>query len=322
LEDFKGFEGSTPLQKLARGLDHLVRNGELKEVQGVKTIHFTNKNGAFKIGLSRGWDHQGGNHWVITAYKYRRPPVETFDQSTSPKDVFKGSEHGHLAQKDLAKDSTPSSKSQGEDLLDPSKPLRRAKPEEITPEFLEEVKRTNSKVWMGDLTNAQILEHLGLDASKPLKFVAEGDVLKHVEARHGKGSIHARRGQPAIEVADIANYPNMVNDADMIQIKKHNNIRMLVSGKQINGYFIVIETVGAKKGQLILKTMYKEGGKLENSPVFKGGENIRLSKDSGESVVATDASLSLDAISHHQSNSTTPPLKFQIDNIEGSYDYT
>ncbi|WP_459177835.1 putative barnase/colicin E5 family endoribonuclease, partial [Helicobacter baculiformis] len=67
LEDFKGFEGSTPLQKLARGLDHLVRNGELKEVQGVKTIHFTNKNGAFKIGLSRGWDHQGGNHWVITA---------------------------------------------------------------------------------------------------------------------------------------------------------------------------------------------------------------------------------------------------------------
>ncbi|WP_104629761.1 hypothetical protein [Helicobacter bizzozeronii] len=112
----------------------------------------------------------------------------------------------------------------------------------------------------GDLTNAQILEHLGLEPNKQLKFIAEGDVLKHAESRHGKDSIHAKRGQPSIETTDIANYPNMVNGADIIQIKKHNNIRTLISGKQINGYFIVVETVGAKNGQLILKTMYKEGG--------------------------------------------------------------
>ncbi|WP_285657698.1 hypothetical protein [Helicobacter bizzozeronii] len=198
-----------------------------------------------------------------------------------------------------------------DDLLDPSKPLRKARPEEITQELLDRVKETNAKIWVGDLTNPQILEHLGLEPNKVLKFIAEGDVLKHVESRHGKDSIHAKRGQPAIETADIANYPNMVNGADIIQIKKHNNIRTLVSGKQINGYFIVVETVDAKNGQLILKTMYKEGGKLENSPVFKGGENIRLSQDSGESIVATDASLPLDAISRHQANPTTPTLKNQ-----------
>ncbi|WP_104629762.1 hypothetical protein [Helicobacter bizzozeronii] len=45
--------------------------------------------------------------------------------------------------------------------------------------------------------------------------------------------------------------------------------------------------------------------------MFKGGENIRLSKDSGESIVATDASLPLDAISRHQANPTTSTLKNQ-----------
>ncbi|WP_121021246.1 PBECR3 domain-containing polyvalent protein [Helicobacter vulpis] len=146
------------------------------------------------------------------------------------------------------------------ELISKTTPTRKARPEEITQELLDRVKETNAKIWVGDLTNVQILEHLGLDPNKTLKFIAEGDVLKHVESRHGKDSIHAKRGQPSIEIADIANYPNMVNGADIIQIKKHNNIKTLISGKQINGYFIVVETVGTKNGQLILKTMYKEGG--------------------------------------------------------------
>uniref|UniRef100_UPI0013CE047F hypothetical protein n=1 Tax=Helicobacter vulpis TaxID=2316076 RepID=UPI0013CE047F len=49
--------------------------------------------------------------------------------------------------------------------------------------------------------------------------------------------------------------------------------------------------------------------------MFKGGENIRLSKDSGESIVATDASLPLDAISRHQDNPTTPELKSQAQTL-------
>ncbi|WP_285693376.1 hypothetical protein, partial [Helicobacter ailurogastricus] len=69
-----------------------------------------------------------------------------------------------------------------QDLLDPNKPLRMAKPEEITEAFLEEVKKRNVKVWVGDLTNPKILEHLELDPNKPLKFIMEGDVLKHVES--------------------------------------------------------------------------------------------------------------------------------------------
>ncbi|WP_104752854.1 putative barnase/colicin E5 family endoribonuclease [Helicobacter baculiformis] len=69
LEDFKGFEGSTPLQKLARGLEEIVSGGEVLENAGVYTIHLKNQNGSFRVGLSRGWNEQGNNHWVITAYK-------------------------------------------------------------------------------------------------------------------------------------------------------------------------------------------------------------------------------------------------------------
>ncbi|WP_163533688.1 hypothetical protein [Helicobacter suis] len=166
------------------------------------------------------------------------------------------------------------------DLLDPNKPLKMLKPDQITERLLDQVKKHNAKVWVGELNNSSIIEHLGLRPDRPIKFIANGEALIHVQRRHGINSIHHKRGQPPIETADIANYPSMVNDADIIHIKKHNAIKTLVSGKQINGYFVVVEVVGAKNGQLNLKTMYKENGKLENSPIFKDSAYIRLSTDS------------------------------------------
>ncbi|WP_163555581.1 hypothetical protein [Helicobacter suis] len=165
-------------------------------------------------------------------------------------------------------------------MLDTSKPLKMLKPAEITDRLLDQVKKHNAKVWVGELNNSSIIEHLGLDTKRPIKFIASGETVKHVQRRHGINSIHHKRGQPPIKTADIANYPDMVNEADIIYIKKHHAIKTLVSGKQINGYFVVVEIVGAKNGQLNLKTMYKENGKLENSPTFKDSAYIRLSKDS------------------------------------------
>ncbi|WP_163564612.1 hypothetical protein [Helicobacter suis] len=154
------------------------------------------------------------------------------------------------------------------------------KPDQITERLLDQVKKHNAKVWVGELNNSSIIEHLGLKPNQAVKFIANGEALTHEQRRHGINSIHHKRGQPPIETADIANYPSMVNDADIMYIKKHNAIKTLVSGKQINGYFVVVEVVGAKNGQLNLKTMYKENGKLENSPIFKDSAYIRLSTDS------------------------------------------
>ncbi|WP_104727401.1 PBECR2 nuclease fold domain-containing protein [Helicobacter felis] len=156
-----------------------------------------------------------------------------------------------------------------EDLLDPKRPLRKANPEEITPELLEEVKKRNAKIWVGDLTNAQILEHLGLDAIKPIKMLFDGDALEHIEKRHGKGS----------NLVEISKQP-AVTIEDRIVSKKNNALN--------------------------LKTLYKENGLLEKNRDFSGA-GIRLSKDNGNTLEASP-STPLDATSPNP-NSTTFVLK-------------
>ncbi|WP_233707989.1 PBECR3 domain-containing polyvalent protein, partial [Helicobacter bizzozeronii] len=102
--DFESFKGADIQEKLANGIEYLIKNGELKtSPTGIKTIVIPTQQGEFRVGLSKGWFDEGDNNWVITAYEYKNPPVETFDQSTSPK---LGSGHGHLAQKGEANSST------------------------------------------------------------------------------------------------------------------------------------------------------------------------------------------------------------------------
>ncbi|WP_120946358.1 putative barnase/colicin E5 family endoribonuclease [Helicobacter labacensis] len=128
VDDFKGFKGNTPQEKLVNGLEHLIQNGALRtSPTGIKTIFEPTAQGEFRVGLSKGWFKEGDNHWVITAYEYKRPPVETFDQSTSPK----GFEHGHLAQKGEAKDSTTP-------LKDTSKP-RKKQVKALESEFIDNI---------------------------------------------------------------------------------------------------------------------------------------------------------------------------------------
>ncbi|WP_104639945.1 PBECR3 domain-containing polyvalent protein [Helicobacter bizzozeronii] len=169
-----------------------------------------------------------------------------------------------------------------DDLLDPSKPLRRARPEEITQELLERVKETNAKIWVGDLTNPQILEHLGLEPDRPVKMLFDGNALKHIEKRHGLNApLVKSSGQPAITREDIATYPQIINNADLMRIEDtKDHQKALVIGKQVNGYFIAVEIISQKNNTLKLKTMYKGNGKLEMDSIFKDGAQIRLSKDS------------------------------------------
>ncbi|WP_268877834.1 putative barnase/colicin E5 family endoribonuclease, partial [Helicobacter vulpis] len=157
LDDFSGFEGGTPLEKLGNGIEEIVSGGVLKEVQGVKTIHFTNKNGAFKIGLSQGWDHQGDNHWVITAYKVRTPSAQLSDQAQLNKGMGYSSpkgEHDPSVEASKSQGSNSDSLTKGETLPLNSKahstkpPLKkRAKPKEKKPEMTpEEEEQINKRL--------------------------------------------------------------------------------------------------------------------------------------------------------------------------------
>ncbi|WP_267892761.1 putative barnase/colicin E5 family endoribonuclease, partial [Helicobacter ailurogastricus] len=112
-KDFESFKGADVGEKLANGLEYLIESGELKESPTkIKTIVVPTEQGEFRVGLSKGWMGEGENTWVITAYEYKNPPVETFGQSTSSKEVSKESGHGHLAQKDLADSTTTPLKAQ------------------------------------------------------------------------------------------------------------------------------------------------------------------------------------------------------------------
>ncbi|CCF79893.1 hypothetical protein HBZS_103410 [Helicobacter bizzozeronii CCUG 35545] len=196
------------------------------------------------------------------------------------------------------------------ELISKTTPTRKATKEDLTEEFLEEVKRRkNDKVWIGELTNPQIIEHLGFDPNKPIKMLFDGDALTHIEKRHGKGSpLVESSGQPAVKLEDIQNYPDIVNHADKIEIQKYKDITTLLAGKQINGYAVVIEIVSKKNNALNLKTMYKENGLLEKNRDFSGA-GIRLSKDSGNAP-EINPSTPLDATGS-KSNPTTPELKNQ-----------
>ncbi|WP_267892710.1 PBECR3 domain-containing polyvalent protein [Helicobacter baculiformis] len=212
--------------------------------------------------------------------------------------------------------TTQELKSQGEDLLDPSKPLRRAKPEEITEEFLEEVKKRNTKVWVGDFApqDKELNNKLDFDPKYPIKITFNGDALKHIDARHGEGAILVKKGQqPAVTREDIVSYGDIVNNADkhVLDTDKHHQ-KVLISGKQINGYVVVVETISTKKNELKLKTLYKENGKLENNPIFKeGGLSSRLPEGSEDSL-SPKPSVNLDAPQQTtKSQDTIAPLKSQ-----------
>lgn len=112
-----------------------------------------------------------------------------------------------------------------------------------------------------------------------------------------------------IEGKDIANYPQIVNNADgqKIETDKYNQ-KVLISGKQINGYTIIVETISTKHNELKLKTLYKENGELENNPIFRdSGLSSRPSENGGNSL-SPKPSVPLDAPPQTAKNIlTTPP---------------
>ncbi|WP_275897362.1 PBECR2 nuclease fold domain-containing protein, partial [Helicobacter suis] len=194
--------------------------------------------------------------------------------------------------------------------LDTSKPLKMLKPDQITERLLDQVKKHNAKVWVGELKDLTLANQLKLDTNHPIKITFNGSALAHVEKQHGIHSIHyLKNKQPPIGIQDIRDYPKVINEADIHQLTrdKHNQL-MLTSAKQINGYFVVVESISTKHNELKLKTLYKENGKLENNPLFSG-VNMRTTQVA-ETSLSPKPSVS-HALTHTKEDITTPALKNQ-----------
>nr|WP_237008948.1 hypothetical protein [Helicobacter pylori] len=53
-------------------------------------------------------------------------------------------------------------------------------------------------------------------------------------------------------------------------MKRHNRI---ISYKQVNGHFVVVEQINRNKSEFIFKTMFKGKGDYKNAPDYK--KNIK-----------------------------------------------
>lgn len=194
------------------------------------------------------------------------------------------------------------------DLLDKTKPLRKAEKNELTDELIQEVIKNDSKLWIenaSDEVNAFI-------SSKNTKITAKGSAIKHTLERHGKNSINAKNGQPPISLDDIKNHADIVNTADkMVFSTDKSGHKVLVSGKQINGYYVVVENVSNKTGELKFKTMYKVNGKLENNEYFKNSAVLNQQNTGAKSFGASPNNHLDQAFGTNAGNSTPKETKSQ-----------
>ncbi|BEG57586.1 hypothetical protein NHP21005_12740 [Helicobacter sp. NHP21005] len=68
--DFESSKGADIGERLANGLEYLIKNGELKTSStGIKPIVIPTKEGEFRVDLSRRQFGRGDNTWVIMAYE-------------------------------------------------------------------------------------------------------------------------------------------------------------------------------------------------------------------------------------------------------------
>ncbi|CCF81039.1 hypothetical protein HBZS_114880 [Helicobacter bizzozeronii CCUG 35545] len=76
IDDFKGFEGNTPLEKLGDALDKIIREGQvLKQEGGRMGVVCRIGDKTFRLGLKKNWKgNPTHNHWIITAYHDSEKP--------------------------------------------------------------------------------------------------------------------------------------------------------------------------------------------------------------------------------------------------------
>ncbi|MDR2905477.1 MAG: DEAD/DEAH box helicase family protein, partial [Helicobacteraceae bacterium] len=102
----------------------------------------------------------------------------------------------------------------------------------------------------------------------PVNRVIDSEGITHILREHGNEATEAARGNIAVTFEDIANYENIIKSADMSEATATKNAPRIAHGKQVNGYFIVVEEARTKTGELRLVTMRKQRGKLTRAALW------------------------------------------------------
>ncbi|WP_332261813.1 DUF3519 domain-containing protein [Helicobacter pylori] len=130
----------------------------------------------------------------------------------------------------------------------------------LTPEIVEYIHKKHAKVGIERLDEDEITA-FNFTYPKNAKAIIDYQGIQHALNKHGINSPSVKFSkQPPITYKDIANYRDIVKNADET-IKRDNRI---ISYKQANGHFVVVEQINRNKSEFIFKTMFKEKGDYKN----------------------------------------------------------
>ncbi|GAA7128963.1 hypothetical protein HpBGD38_05380 [Helicobacter pylori] len=139
----------------------------------------------------------------------------------------------------------------------------------LTPEIVEYIHKKHAKVGIERLDEDEITA-FNFTYPKNAKAIIDYQGIQHALNKHGVNSPSVKFSkQPPITYKDIANYRDIVKNADET-IKRDNRI---ISYKQADGHFVVVEQINRNKSEFIFKTMFKEKGDYKNAPDYK--KNIK-----------------------------------------------
>ncbi|WRE71639.1 DUF3519 domain-containing protein [Helicobacter pylori] len=139
----------------------------------------------------------------------------------------------------------------------------------LTPEIVEYIHKKHAKVGIERLDEDEITA-FNFTYPKNAKAIIDYQGIQHALNKHGINSPSVKFSkQLPITYKDIANYRDIIKNADET-IKRDNRI---ISYKQVNGHFVVVEQINRNKSEFIFKTMFKEKGDYKNAPDYK--KNIK-----------------------------------------------
>ncbi|MCQ2781028.1 DUF3519 domain-containing protein, partial [Helicobacter pylori] len=152
----------------------------------------------------------------------------------------------------------------------------------LNPEIVEFLHKNNKRMIIEKASNKEVelLQNANFRHPEDVRASLDHDAIAHILKRHGVNSVNVRNGESPITYDDIANYRDVVNNADeIIRSIGKGNKENITAFKQVNGYAVVVEQAINKKNELVLKTMFKNNGSYKNNEVYKEFSSTSLDAD-------------------------------------------
>ncbi|WP_187853037.1 DUF3519 domain-containing protein, partial [Helicobacter pylori] len=149
----------------------------------------------------------------------------------------------------------------------------------LNPEMVEFLHKNNKKMIIEKASNKELelLQNANFRHPEDVRASLDHEAITHILKRHGVNSVNVKNGESPITYEDIANYRDVVNNADeIIRAIGKGNKENITAFKQINGYAVVVEQALNKKNELVLKTMYKSNGNYKNNNAYKAFSSTGL----------------------------------------------